>query len=126
MRLLFTLALLGSPAILFGQATGEIRGIVWTADGKPMAGAEVFVHNADENTHTIATSGADGVFAVKDLKPGRYWVAAYSEKAQLITETSVKMDLPAGQTVHADVTLGKSTATYSLFKRTIRRLDGLH
>ena len=91
-----------------------------------MAGAEVFVHNADENTHTIATSGADGVFAVKELKPGRYWVAAYSEKAQLITESSVKMDLPAGQTVHADVTLGKRTATYSLFKRTIRRLDGLH
>jgi hypothetical protein len=126
MKHLLTFALLALPAILFGQATGEIRGIVWTADGKSMAGAEVFVHNADENSHTIATCGADGVFTAPNLKPGRYWVAAYSDKAQLMTEDSVKLDLPAGQTVHADVTLGRSTATHSYFKRLIRRLDGLH
>ena len=126
MRLLLTLALIAIPTAGFGQSAGEIRGIVWTAEGKPLAGAEVFIHNADENSHTVATSGVDGVFAVPNLKPGRYWVAAYSDKAQLITESSVKLDLPAGQTVHADVTLGRSTVARSLFKRTIRRLDGLH
>ena len=124
MRLTLTLALLVMAS--FGQSAGEIRGIVWTAEGKPLAGAQVFIHKADENSHLTTTSGADGVFAVKDLKPGHYWVAAYSDKAQLMTESSVTLDLAAGQTAHADVTLGRSTATYSFFKRMIRRLDGLH
>jgi hypothetical protein len=126
MRLLFTFMLLALPAILFGQATGEISGIVWTAEGRPMAFAEVFVHNADENSHTIAFCSANGVFDVKDLKPGRYWVAAYSERAQLMSETSLKVNLPAGQNAHSDVTLGKSTATHGFFVRMVRRLDGLH
>jgi hypothetical protein len=43
-----------------------------------------------------------------------------------MTESSVKLDLTAGQTAHADVTLGRSTATYGFFMRMIRRLDGLH
>jgi hypothetical protein len=126
MRLLLTLALLSVPTAGFGQSAGEIRGIVWTAEGKPLAGAQVFIHKADENSHLTTTSGADGTFAARDLKPGHYWVAAYADKAQLMSESSVNLDLTAGQTVHADVTLGRSTATYSFFKRMIRRLDGLH
>jgi hypothetical protein len=126
MRLLLTLALLAIPIAGFAQSAGEIRGIVWTAEGKPFAGAEVFIHRTDENSHLTTTSGADGTFAVHDLKPGHYWVAAYSDKAQLMTESSVNLDLAAGQAAHADVTLGRSTVTYTFFKRTIRRLDGLH
>jgi hypothetical protein len=126
MRLLLTLALFALPTTVFAQSAGAIRGIVWTAEGKPFAGAEVFIHQANENTHLTTTSAADGTFAAPDLKPGHYWVAAYSEKAQLMTESSVNLDLAAGQTAHADVTLGRSTATYPFFKRMIRRLDGLH
>jgi hypothetical protein len=126
MKPLLTLALLAIPMAGFAQSAGEIRGIVWTAEGKPSAGAEVFIHKTDENSHLTTTSAADGTFAVHDLKPGHYWVAAYSDKAQLMTESSVNLDLTAGQTAHADVTLGRSTATYTFFKRMIRRLDGLH
>jgi Carboxypeptidase regulatory-like domain len=125
MRLTLIGVLLVISATAFGQSTGEIQGIVWTAEGKPLAGAEVEIHKVGENSHLTAPSGAGGVFAVHDLKPGSYWVAAYSEKAQLMTESSVKLDLAAGQSLHADVTLGKSTVTYSYFKRMIRRLDGL-
>ena len=121
-----TLALLALPAIISGQSTGEIRGIVWTAEGKPLAGAQVFVHNAGENSHDTVTSGADGVFDVRNLKPGSYWIAAYAEGPQLISESSVKLDLAAGQNLHADVTLGRSTVHRSFFKRMVRRLDGLH
>jgi hypothetical protein len=125
MRLLLTLALFVLPTTVFAQSDGEIRGIVWTSEGKPSAGAEVFIHKLNENSHLTTTSAADGTFAVHDLKPGHYWVAAYSEKAQLMTESSVNLDLAAGQTAHADVTLGRSTVTYPFFKRMIRRLDGL-
>jgi len=126
MRLILTLALLAIPVVGFSQPAGEIRGIVWTADGRPLARAEVFIHRTGENTHVTTTSGADGTFEAPDLKPGHYWVAAYSEKAQLMTESSVKLDLAAGQSQHADVTLGRTTVTHPFFKRMIRRLDGLH
>jgi Carboxypeptidase regulatory-like domain len=126
MRLLLTLALLAIPAVAFGQSAGEIRGIVWTAEGKPLAAAQVFIHKTGEASHLTTTSGADGTFNARDLSPGHYWVAAYSEKAQLMSESSVTLDLAAGQSQHADVTLGKSTVTYPYFKRMIRRLDGLH
>jgi hypothetical protein len=126
MRVILTVALLTIPMAGFGQPAGGIRGIVWTAEGKPFAGAEVFIHKADENSHLTTTSAADGTFVVHNLTPGHYWVAAYSEKAQLMTESSVNLDLTAGQTAHADVTLGRGTATYTFFKRMIRRFDGLH
>jgi hypothetical protein len=125
MRLKLTLALLATSIAAFAQSTGEIRGIVWTAEGKPLPNAQVFIHKAGENSHLTVTSAADGTFAAPNLQPGHYWVAAYSEKAQLMTESSTTLDLAAGQPVHADVTVGKSTVTYSWFKRTLRRLDGL-
>jgi hypothetical protein len=123
---MLTLALLAIPTTSFAQSTGEIRGIVWTAEGKPLAFADVFIHLTGENSHLTITCGADGTFTAHDLKPGHYWVAAYSEKAQLMTESSVTLALAAGQSAHADVTVGKSTVTYPFFKRMIRRLDGLH
>jgi hypothetical protein len=123
---MLTLAFLAIPVAGFGQSTGEIRGILWTAEGKPLADAQVFIHKTGENSHLTTTSGADGTFVEHGLKPGHYWVAAYSEKAQLMTESSVTLDLTAGETAHADVTVGKSTVTYPFFKRMIRRLDGLH
>lgn len=126
MRLLITLALLAIPVAGFGQTTGEIRGIVWTAEGRPLAFAQVFIHKSDENSHLTVICSANGTFDAKDLKPGHYWVAAYSDKAQLMTESSVKLDLKDGQTAHADVTVGRSTATYSFFMGMLRRLDGLH
>jgi len=126
MRVILTLALLAIPLAGFGQPAGGIRGIVWTAEGKPFGGADVFIHKADGNSHLTTTSADDGTFVVHDLAPGHYWVAAYSDKAQLMTESSVNLDLTAGQTAHADVTLGRSTATYTFFKRMIRRFDGLH
>jgi len=113
-------------AVAFGQSTGEIRGIVWTADGKPMAGADVVVHNAAEDSHVKVTSGSDGTFTVPNLTPGKYWIAAYAEQPQLITETSVKLELTAGETLHADVTLSKSTEHYCFVKGLLRRLDVLH
>jgi hypothetical protein len=126
MLLLLTLALLALPTPGFGQSDSQITGIVWTAEGKPEANAQVFIHKAGEDSHLTTTAGADRTFSAHNLKPGHYWVAAYAEKEQLMTESSVNLDLAAGKTVHADVTLGKSTATYSFWKRMIRRLDGLH
>ena len=110
----------------FAQSTGEIGGIAWSADGKPLAGAQVVIHSAGENSHQTVISGADGTFTVHNLQPGRYWIAGYSEKAQLISETSLKVDVVAGQALHADLTLGKDTTPRTTFQRLVRRIDGLH
>jgi hypothetical protein len=123
-RLMTTLLLISG--IAFAQSTGEIDGIAWSADGKPLAGVQVVVHRADQSSHETVTSGSDGTFTVPNLKPGRYWIAGYSEKAQLISESSLKVDVVAGQTLHADVTLGKDTTSRTTFQRLVRRIDGLH
>jgi len=59
--------------------TGEIRGITRDPKGLPLAAATVVLHASDGSSDRTCTSGADGAFALSDLKPGHYQVTAAKE-----------------------------------------------
>ena len=109
-----------APA-LFAADTGEIRGFAFGNDGKPISGATITLSGAASQTITAAK---DGSFDFPNLAPGHYQVAASEAKRELISDTSVSLNLTAGQTLEADVTVGASTHHYGFFKRVVRHLSG--
>lgn len=107
---------------LHAQSAGEIRGFAWDGDGKPIAGARVELSGAASQ---IVTAAPDGSFTFANLAAGHYRVTGSEEKREIVSEVSVPIDLTAGQTVHADVTVAKGIRHYPRWKRILRRLDGI-
>ena len=73
------------------QTTGKIRGTVTSADGQPLAGANVIV---DGTTKGAATDG-EGKYTILNVEAGSYSVTASYIGYQSSTESnvSVKVDL---------------------------------
>ena len=86
---LVALTLLMSFAL--SQTTGKIRGTVTSADGQPLAGANVIV---DGTTKGAATDG-EGNYTILNVEAGTYSVTASYIGYQSSTESnvSVKVDL---------------------------------
>ncbi len=71
-KLLFVVALLMSaPTALWAQATGQINGIVTDASGAVLPGVTVEATNTGTNAVRTAVTGADGLYTVPLLQPGR-------------------------------------------------------
>lgn len=119
MRIALAAMLMTLP--LQAQTAGEIRGIAWSAQGRPISGAKIYIEGPSKQT---VTSGPGGYFVASKLSPGRYQITASDQRLQTISESPMALDVAAGTVAHADVTLGKSTKHYGFFKRIGRRLTG--
>jgi len=75
----------------FGGLSGMTRD---AADKQPVAQVRITAHNLDTGADHAATSLPDGTFAVPDLEPGRYKVAA-SREGFLTSLASVDVAVPA-------------------------------
>jgi hypothetical protein len=52
--------------------TAILSGVTKGPEGKPLAGAQVVIHNLDDGTERVLETDTAGQFAATDLKPGRY------------------------------------------------------
>lgn len=89
------------PTSLAAQATGEITGVVRSTDGQPIAGATVNVLG----TARTALAGTDGRYTLAGVPAG-----TRSVRARFLgyTVTTQQVVVPAGGSVTADFTLGRS------------------
>jgi hypothetical protein len=124
MRPLALLALFA--AALSAQSAGEIRGYAWDAEGRPMPNVKVTLHFGNAESDRTLTAGADGSFDARGLAPGHYEITADASARLLTTESGTALDLKPGEIVHADLTLGKSTAHYKWWQRLVHRFNGPH
>ncbi|HEY9533843.1 MAG TPA: carboxypeptidase-like regulatory domain-containing protein [Mucilaginibacter sp.] len=93
MKLLRILLLLLLPAISWAQSAA-ITGKITSADTKaPVAGASVFLSNSSFGTST----GKDGTFALKGLKPGQYNLVVssigYQDELKVIAISNARVTL---------------------------------
>lgn len=86
------------PAVMLGQQTGTIKGIITNADGDPAAQINVGL----VGTHLGDATNNDGIFAIQNIPTGEYYLSItsvrFKDKKQLIT-------VEPGQVVQANITL---------------------
>ena len=97
------IALLWGPAAR-GQSTfGSVRGTTIDQAGSGVAGAQVTLHNLNENTGLAAVSDSDGNFLFENLKPGQYKLTA--EKDGFANGIVDQIELTARQALRLEVKL---------------------
>jgi Carboxypeptidase regulatory-like domain len=96
------------------EPLGTIRGSVLLAPtcpvetaespcpGRPLAGVPVRVVDADGDVRGSAVSGDDGSFTI-DVAPGSYLLIASIEEDPARSVKPVRVEVRAGEVVHADV-----------------------
>ncbi len=103
----FSLAL-----VAYGQTSSPaLKGIISdSATGKAVAEAQITVRNLDTGVESAAASAADGSFAMENLRPGRYELAATKEG---YTRSSAKVEVGSLGTYHVTLTLRATRAGVS-------------
>jgi outer membrane receptor protein involved in Fe transport len=91
-RKLWLLAMVAFVTPVFGQITGEIRGVVEDASGAVVSSAKVTLKNLETSSSTTQTVNADGRFVFALLQVGSYEVKAEAPGfSSVVTRTLVKV-----------------------------------
>jgi hypothetical protein len=83
-----------AQSVIAQPSPSAIHGTTKDSGGKPVAGVEVSVHNMDDQSDPAVVSAADGSFALRRIKAGKYEVSAAHDGFQSIT---VNFNLAAGE-----------------------------
>src|ERR1700680_3472364 len=83
-------------------ALASVRGATRSGDGLPIPGVHIIAHRVEDNSDSTVTSGADGTFAVDELKPGQYRISA--SKAGFIS-LPITLQLSPLETIHVEFPL---------------------
>jgi hypothetical protein len=108
------LAFCAAPGgILKAQSTfGSVRGTTTDQTGSVLPGAQVTLHNVDEDTDAKAVSDSEGDFVFENVKPGHYTLAAAAEGfAKAVVN---RLELAARQTLRVDVKLSVAAQVLSI------------
>ena len=74
--LALTGALTGSRTAMAQSTFGSVRGVAQDDSGAVLPETQITLHSLDENTERQVKTGADGGFAIENVKPGRYSLRA--------------------------------------------------
>jgi hypothetical protein len=89
-----------------GPPPGELRGITRSAQGVPLPGAQVLVHDVRDRTNLNIVSDSQGAYLVENLRPGRYELRA--AEGGLASSAVTTVDLRPGEHLQVDMTLDSS------------------
>ncbi len=100
-RVIAILSLVVLPAMIFAQTSGKLAGVVTSADGAPLAGANVVL----EGTSMGAATDEDGQYFVLDVAVGTYVVRAdyIGYKTHTVNNIRVSVGLTTGLNFSLDV-----------------------
>jgi hypothetical protein len=108
--------LAGLPSPVSGEEpVGVVGGVTRdSASGRPVPEAHVVAHNLEKGTNRAAVSGTDGAFAIANLEPGHYEVAAtkdgfrkFSANVEVAALGNARLDVLLAE---ADAEAGANTA----------------
>lgn len=97
---------MGSSAQAPQPARGSAEGVVLDADGKPLAGATVFVGNLAKAPRT--TTDTEGRFILKDLPAGKIALMAFKESDGYPYDMFSFYSMPGGPPPQLDVAEGET------------------
>ena len=109
-RIVLAAALAVAPALVHAQTTtAAVGGKVTTADGRPVAGANVTVLHVESGSVSHAVSDSDGRYVARGLRAGGPYTVTISKDGA--TEKREGVFLQLAETASLDVSLGKPRET---------------
>jgi len=96
-------ALMGVNSAQAGPVSADLRGVTRDAQGTPLPGVRVLVHNVADNTDRNTVSNDRGDYLVESLNPGRYQLTA--SKAGFESSPVTTVELAAERNSLVDLTL---------------------
>jgi iron complex outermembrane receptor protein len=106
---LLHLLLVLCPALMFGQTTGSIRGVIAIKEtGGPLHDATVVIVELNRTTR----SGNDGTFEFRDVPLGRYHLTTHVDS--LFNQSTKLVDVEAGTTANVNLMLEISKQRYAI------------
>jgi len=103
LQLVVTLSLSLAAITHAAPATGDLQGVTRTAEGRPVAGVRIVIHNVDENVDRKTVSNDEGRFKIERLVPGRYQLAA--SKDGLANSAVIAVNLRQQESLRIDLVL---------------------
>jgi hypothetical protein len=105
-------ALLMFPAALFGQLyTGSLAGTVLDPSDKPIANANVTLHDVDHNVRIAAGTNATGRYMFRSLSPGDYELEILSNGFESFMLSGIAIDVGAELSADAKLKLAARRET---------------
>jgi len=95
----------GPGPLVAGTGSARLEGLVIGAQGKPAAGAKVYLFDDDGATRAQAVSAQDGVYSMRDVPAGRYGMSVRTPEGIVAPVSSAPIRLADGQLVRRDLKL---------------------
>jgi Carboxypeptidase regulatory-like domain len=113
--ILVVLFLLLSNCSVFAQSpNGSIRGIVLDPEAKSIAGAEVIVVNDATGVKYVASTNAEGLYAVENLPPGPYRIQVSKFGFKGIIKPDLIVHVQDSLTLNFTLPIGASSVTVTV------------
>ncbi|MDP9114659.1 MAG: carboxypeptidase-like regulatory domain-containing protein, partial [Acidobacteriota bacterium] len=102
------------PAVMWGQATAQLHGVVQDMTGAAVPGAVVKATQTDTGIERTTTSGADGAFSLTNLALGPYRVEATKSGFAATVKTGIVLQVGSDPTVEFSLGVGAVTESISV------------
>jgi hypothetical protein len=102
---------------------GAIAGVVSDASNAPVPGATVTALNKTTGAVKVTTSGADGMFRIADLEPGRYDITVELSGFQRVQADDVLILLGRTLDFPAQLRIGAVTETVNVTGEAAKQID---
>ncbi len=104
--------LLGTPAILFGQAYfGSVAGVLTDPSGGVVQGAKVTLTDQEKGYTYNATTDNSGRYLFAPISPGTYTVTAEIQGFQKTERTNIKVNVSENATANLSLKMAVATQT---------------
>jgi outer membrane receptor protein involved in Fe transport len=113
----------GVPAVHAQERFGGLTGVVTDTSKAPVPGATVAATNAQTGAVRTAVTGADGVFRIPDLDPGRYNVLVELQGFQKVSADNVLVLLGRTFSVEFELKPGGVSETVSVTAEAEKQID---
>src|SRR5450631_1432896 len=102
------------PAVVWGQATAQLHGVVQDMTGAAVPGAAVKATQTDTGIERTTTSGTDGAFSLTNLALGPYRVETTKSGFAASIRTGIILQVDSDPTLTFSLGVGAVTESISV------------
>ncbi|MBO0722517.1 MAG: carboxypeptidase regulatory-like domain-containing protein, partial [Blastocatellia bacterium] len=108
--IMLSLLLLFLPAVVFGQQTSSLLGVVTDRNGTSIKGAEVKLTDTKTSKERITKSNEQGIYAFNKVEPGTGYILTFTAPGfDTLVLSNIALGVGLTETQHAELPAGQAS-----------------